>query len=188
MKKAQIWMTAAALAAILGLVYLAGPGAAQPGADDIDKIADAIKSGNKDGAKKMAAAYAKKAETVEEPMDLFKLKKKEGIGFGTGPETTDGIEKRVRDSAMEAPKDYAKNAALYEKMAYRAAAIGMVAEEFAPKGDKGMKTRKAWLNAVGDMQAGAAELAKAKSAAAVKTAATKMNNACSACHSVFRTN
>jgi hypothetical protein len=188
MKKAQMWTTAAAVAAILGLVYVAGPGAAQPGADDITKIAAAIKSGDKEGAKKLAAAYAKKAETVEEAMDLFKRKDKDGIGFGAGPKETDGIEAKIRDVARDAPKDYAKNAALYEKMAYNAAAIGMIAEELAPKGDKGMKTRKAWLNAVTDMQAGAASLAKAKSAADVKTAATKMNNACTACHSVFRTN
>jgi hypothetical protein len=184
MKKVCVWMVAASLAAILGVVQAGAPEAA----GEVDKIVDALKAGDKAKAKKLAAAYAKKAETVEDAMDLFKRKDKGGYGFGAGPKELDGIEAKLRDIANNGAKDYSKNPALYEKMAYRAAAIGLVAEALPPSSDKGMKTKKAWANAVTEMLTAAEALSKAKNEKDAKATATKLNNSCTACHSVFRTN
>jgi hypothetical protein len=189
MKRLHLWMAGAALAAMGGLAYVAGPGAA--GGDEevvgvVKKIAAAIKKGDKAGARKVAEAYAKKADSVEDAMDLFKRKDKGGIGFGAPPKEKDGIELRIRDSARDVPTDYAKNAARYEEMAYNAAAIGLIGEIMTPKKDKGKSTVTGWKTANADMQASALALAKAKGAADVKTAATKLNNACIACHGEWR--
>jgi hypothetical protein len=190
MKKRHLWMTGAVLAAILGLVYAASPGSA--GDDNkeliamVKKIAAAIKSGDKSGARAMAEAYAKKADSIEDVMDLFKKKDKGGIGFGAPPKETDGIEVKIREVARDVPKDYTKNAARYEEMGYNTAAIGLIGEIMTPKKDVGTKTIKGWKTANADMQEAAIGLAKAKGAAEVKTAASKLNNACIACHAEHR--
>ncbi len=189
MKKVHVWMTAAAVAAVLGLVYAATSGAAGEGGDVkevVAKIATAIKKGDKDGARKLAETYAKKADSVEDAMDLFKKKDKDGIGFGSGPKETDGIEVKIREVARDGAKNYAKDAARYEAMGYNAAAIGMIADVMTPKKDIGQKTVKGWKMAIADQQEAALALAKAKSAGDVKTAATKLNNACIACHAEWR--
>jgi hypothetical protein len=189
MKKLHLWMMGAMLAAVLGLVYAAGPGAAGDSAEvvaTVKKIAAAIKKGDKEGARKMAETYAKKADSVEEVMDLFKRKDKGGLGFGAPPKEKDGIELRIRDSARDVPSDFAKNAAKYEEMGYHTAAIGLIGEIMTPKKDKGKSTVKGWKTANADMQEAALALAKAKGAANVKSAATKLNNACIACHGEWR--
>jgi hypothetical protein len=189
MKKQHLWMAGAMLAAVLGLVYATGPGSAGDNADviaTVKKIAAAIKSGDKSGARTMAEAYAKKADSVEDVMDLFKKKDKGGMGFGAPPKEKDGIEIRIRDVARDVPTDYAKNAAKYEEMGYNTAAIGLIGEIMTPKKDKGKSTVKGWKTANADMQVAAIALAKAKSAGDVKSAATKLNNACIACHGEWR--
>lgn len=213
MKKVHVWMAAAAVTAVVGLVYAANSGAAgsNGGAevvakvtlarptclvvtagesgdvkDVVAKIAAAIKKGDKAEARKLAETYAKKADSVEDAMDLFKKKDKDGIGFGSGPKETDGIEVKIREVARDGAKTYAKDAKLYEAMGYNAAAIGMIADVMTPKKDIGQKTVKGWKAAIADQQEAAFALAKAKSAGDVKTAATKLNNACIACHAEWR--
>ena len=70
-------------------------------------------------------------------------------------------------------------------------AIGLIAAAKTPKTDKGKATVKGWMQANAEMLEGAQALAKAaqaNGAADVKTAATKLNNACNACHSEHRSN
>ena len=43
-------------------------------------------------------SVAKKADSVEDAMDLFKKKDKGGIGFGSGPKETDGIEVKIHEA------------------------------------------------------------------------------------------
>src|SRR5262249_4010449 len=102
MRKVWMGLMAAVLAVGFGLAYAANSGAA--GGDDagpiIDKIAAALKSGDKAGAKKMAEDYKKKAESVEDAMDMFKKKDKGGFGFAPGtPKELDGIEVKIREVA-----------------------------------------------------------------------------------------
>ena len=189
MKRARVWMAAGMLAAGLGLVYSARLGAGDTPAPDVLKIAAAVKKGDMDNAKQMAAALVKTVDALEDVMDLFKVKKKGGIAW-PGAKDTDGIEAKIREVARDGTKNAVKDAPMFEEIAATSKAIGLVAEAWSPKvKDMGKKSRKAWDQYVTDMLAGTDALSKAaksKSAAEIKTAATKLNNACNACHSDFR--
>ena|SRR5882724_4892293 len=81
MTTARNWTPASALTAIVALVCVALVGA-QPGADDVQKIAAALKMGDSVKARKLAEGYAKKADGVEEAMDL--LTEKNALPQGRG--------------------------------------------------------------------------------------------------------
>ncbi len=185
MSKVRVWTAVAAVAAGLGLVY-AGIGTAGGGKGanaDVEKIAAALKKGDTASAKTMAAAVAKKYE-LEDVMSAFKVKKKSGLAW-PGAKDNEGIELKIRGLARDQTKDFKH----LEDIAYTTLAVGLIAEAKTPEKDSGKKLKKNWTQYVHDMQEGAQALAKAagdKSAAEVKTAATKVNNSCNACHSDFR--
>ncbi len=193
-KQAQFWALAAALVALAAL-YSAGPGAAsdeKETRDAVGKIADALRKGDKDGAVKLAGALAQNLDSVEEAMDLFKLRKKGGFGVGkAGSVTPDGIELKLLalDKRGLAAAALANEAAALEEMAYRIAAVAEVARLKPPARDEGKKLKKNWLSWAEDMKAGSLKLAEAaqtKTAAGIKTAAAKIVAACNACHGDFR--
>lgn len=195
MNKAPVWFAAASLAA-LGAFLLTG----QSGAGDnkelqgsIDKVAAALQKGDKDGAKKQAEAVSKKIEELYEAMDLFKPRKKGGFGVGDKPGAInpDGIEQMLIKIGRDAPAKGTlnKDAAAYEQLGYRTAALGLIAHARTPAKDMGKKTRKdwmAWSDEMVDAGLMLAAAAKAKGPAEVKSAAAKLNNACNSCHTVFR--
>jgi cytochrome c556 len=187
MKKVRVWTAAAALTAALGLIYSAQSGAAGDAGKDaaaaVEKIAAAIKSGDTSAAKTMAQAATK--FDLEDVMDVFKVKKKGGRGW-KGGKPTDGIEAKIREVARDGDKSATKNAAIYEEIAPVISAVMMIAEAKPQGGESGKKLKKNWLQFSHDAQQGAQALAKAKAPAEVKTAMTKMNNACNLCHSDFR--
>ena len=198
MRKARVLAPIAVLAAIGGLVYTQGSGAA---GDEkavraaVEKIAAAVEKGDMEGARKHAETLAKKTpgdplEVLEElgAMDLFKKKDKGGFGFGAGPKELDGIEVKYREIARDGatPASVKNDAKHYKAMGYRTAAIGLVAEALTPKKAKGTAQPKNWVQYTKDIVEGGEALAKAKSAAEVKTIATRVNNACNACHSEWR--
>jgi cytochrome c556 len=191
MKAIRFVIVVCALAVIVGLAFMQGS-AAQPDdkvRGDVEKIAAAVKKGDMDGARKLAAGFAKKypgdALAVLEDtavMDLFKKKDKGGIGFGAGPKATDGIEEKFRELAKGIVN--IKDAELYEKMAYNTIAIGLIAEALEPKTDK-----LDWKQYTKDMLEGTeafAKAAKAKNAANLKTTGSKVNDTCIGCHAKFR--
>lgn len=196
MTKARIWFAGTMVAAVTGALALSGTsGAGDSKAlkDNIDKIATALQKGDQEGAKKQAEALAKKLEDVVEAMDLFKPRKKEGYGVGDKPGAInpDGIEQMLLKVGRDAPAAgfLNKESAALEQMGYRIAALGMIANaKGAPKvGAKG--TAKDWNGWSNDTVAGGlaiAAAAKAKGGADVKSAASKLNNACNSCHTVFR--
>src|SRR5438093_13529270 len=104
MKKARIWMVAATLAAALGLAWITGSGAATGDGPkgDVLKIADAVKKGDMDGARKMAATVATKLDTLEDRSEERRVGKKYRLGFG--PKDTDGIESKIRETARDGVK------------------------------------------------------------------------------------
>jgi hypothetical protein len=189
MKKVRVCVAVLALAAVFGLVYSAGVSIA--GGDkgpktDVEPIVAAIKKGDMSTAKTLAAKVAKKYDTVEDVMDLFKTKKKGG--WSPWPKETDGIELKIREIARDGLKSIT-DAPKVEESAQIALAIGLIAEAKAPEKDTAKKSRKEWMQHVQDMQAGSQALAKAaqaKGAADIKKAATQLNNSCNACHSTFR--
>ncbi|MBY0526342.1 MAG: cytochrome c [Gemmataceae bacterium] len=164
------------------------------------KIAASLEKGDKDGAKKEAAALAKKMQgkkpevEMEELMHMFQLRSKKGLGAGTkaGAIMPDGIEKKIEILAEKAipAKQLDDEAKGLEEMGYHLAAIGEIAALAVPiEKDMGKKKVKDWVKWSEDMKAAGVDLAagaKGKKADAIKTAADKANTSCTKCHDVFR--
>ncbi len=199
MSQARMWIMGTLAVAVGGALWLSGMGSVTGAgenkaiSDGVDKIAAALQKGDKEGAKKQADALAKKIEDFGEAMDLFKPRKKGGLGVGDMPGAImpDGIEQMLLKIGRDAPaaSALAKNAGAYEQMGYRIAAIGLVAHAKAPTANQGKKTVKDWHSWSEDTVTGGLSLAaaaKAKGAQDVKTTASKINNACNSCHSIFR--
>ena len=182
--KVRLWVAGVALAAVGVLLYSAGTGDAGKGGpeDEVTKIAAALKKGDKAGAEKMANAYAKKLEELHEVMDLFKTQKKGGYKIA-GLKESEGIESHLRVVARDAPK---AAGGMYEEIGNVTGAIALIAQAKAPAKDMGKKLKKDWVQWSKDMGEAAAELAQAKGATAVKTAAAKVNASCNNCHAVYR--
>lgn len=187
----NVWRGAVVLALVtaLGLVYVADPSYA--GADkkfgaDLDKIAGAIKSGDKAGAEALAQKTAKKAEELADIMHLLKPRNKGGRGVGPTPQAkSDGIEIRLRDIARDAPA----NTKDLEQMGYDSAAIALITKAMSPTKDQGKKKAsdfKRWSEEMYETSVTLAKAAKAGGSQDVKGAATKVNASCNSCHSVFR--
>jgi cytochrome c551/c552 len=188
MLKTNVSKLALSLFAMAGLAVLVGTALGNPDASAIKKIAELVKKGDLPAAKKMAAEYAKKHADLEDLMHGFKPAKKGGIGV-TGSDQ--GIEQTLNKIGRDAPTAAAmtKMAKSWEEMGYDIAALGLITAEFAPEKDSGKKTRKAWVEwSEGMVDSGKALSAAAKSAAPadVKTQASKVNNSCNSCHSLFR--
>ena len=196
MSKLRIWIAGAIAATVGGAILLTGATGAGENKeirDGIDKIAATLQKGDKDGAKTQADALAKKIDDLADAMDLFKPRKKNGFGVGDKPGAInpDGIEQMLLKIGRDAPTagTLKKDGAAYEQMGFRIAALGMIAAaKGAPKtGAKG--NAKDWSGWANDTVAGGialAEAAKSKGSADVKTASSKLNNACNSCHTVFR--
>lgn len=191
-----------ALVAGLALIYVSSPTQAAAQVKDMkdatQKIADAIKKGDNDGAKKIAVATAKDKALVDDIPDvmrMFKIRKKLGLGFGAQPlpnELKDGIEAVIRDlSSKGVPGGFAKQLPAYEEMGYHIAALGELSAasiNHAPIG-AGKKTKKAWTDMSEEMRVLGVAFSKAaagKNADNIKTAATKVNENCNRCHSIFK--
>jgi hypothetical protein len=192
-KNMRSWAIGTALVTLGGLVCLAGysyAGAGSKLTPDIRKIAKAIKDGDKAAAEALATKLAKNIEEVDDLMHTLKPREKGGIGVGmVATKKSDGIEVRLRDIARDAPSNMAKDAAALEQMGYDTAAVALVAKAKAPARDMGKKKVSDWKRWSDEMYADSVALAKAaegKGAQNVKTAATKVNQTCTACHSVFR--
>lgn len=196
MRRVRMWTAGLALTAVGAFLLTQGGGAAQPDkelAAAMDKVVEAFQKGDKDGAKKHAEAVAKKIEEVHEVMDLFRPRNKGGWGVGdkAGAIVPDGIEQMLLKVGRDAPAKgtMEKQAAALEQLGYRVAAIAEVAIAKAPKQNKGKQLVKDWVEWSKDTRDAAlqfAAAAKMKSGADVKAAAGKANNACNACHTIFR--
>ncbi|MCS7044838.1 MAG: cytochrome c [Gemmataceae bacterium] len=193
---ARFWLAGTLVAAvgIAGLmVATISAGDSKALASEIDKIAAALKKGDKEGAAKEAEALAKKIEEVAEAMDLLKPRKKGGLGVGDKPGAVaqDGIEQMLIAIGRDAPAagTLKKNAEALEQMAYRIGAIGLVTHAKPIQKAATGANRKEWNGWSNDMVEGSAKLAAAAKALGpqeVKTAAAKINAACNACHSKYR--
>ncbi len=157
------------------------------------KIAAALQKGDDAGAKSQAAALAKKLERLEEAMDLFKLRSKKGLGVGSKPGVfnPDGIEMQLIkiENKIPSPGNLAKQAEALEQMSYVVGALAEIARAKPPERDLGKKTKKVWMEYVGEMREGADKLAaavKVKSADKMKAALTQLNASCTNCHAIFK--
>ncbi len=187
MKHVRNWALGAGFLA-LGLAVLTGFSKAGDGDAKADarKVSALVKSGDLEGATSLAAKIAKGTD-VEVIMELLKLSKKGGLGVGKGVTKNDGIEKKLQEIARDAPA--ASDMANLELMGYDIAAVALMTHAKAPASDKGKKSKKDWVSWSNDMKEhgiALAAAAKKKGPAEVKMAATKVNQSCNNCHSVFR--
>src|ERR1700677_3918621 len=130
-------------------IFVSGQNAGQARTLDADtnkqvlKLAAAIKAGNKDEVKKLAAALAK--EDLEEGMAAFRPRWRGGLGVGRekGKITPDGMELKLQNMGRDAPSGaiLGKEAEALEEMAY---VIAAVAEVAAIKGTKDAKGKADW--------------------------------------------
>ena len=194
--KIRIWVAGFTLAAVAGLIGMSESSHAQGGnglKGTVEKIADALKAGDKATAKKLAVAAVKNVDEIGDIMHMFRPREKGGMGvgrktFGTN-KAKDGIEIMLRDLARDVPANVAKQADALETMGYDIAAIAelSIAKEW-PK-DSGKKTKKAWNEYSAEMTNLGIAFAKAangKGAQQIKTAAAKLNENCNRCHSIFK--
>lgn len=190
MKTVRMWALGLSLLALVSMVWVGGFAFAGENKElvaSVKSIAAAIKNGDKAGAGKLAEAVVKETKDIETEivMDMFKIKKKGGIGVG--PKDTDGIDAMLRVISRDAPKDLGKNAAMYEEMAYHTAALALITAKLP--NDKGKKDMKNWNKFCDEMSEASAKLAKAATgmgAQNVKTAASQLYAACNSCHSKFK--
>ena len=114
-----------------------------------------------------------------------------GVGKTPGAINPDGIEQMLLKIGRDVPAAgfLNKESAALEEMGYRIAALGMIANVKGPPKVGAKGTAKDWNGWSSDTVAGGlavAAAAKAKGGADVKSAASKLNNACNSCHTVFR--
>ena len=184
----------------LALWFLAGAGTA---ADDegsprpvILKLATELAGGTGlEQVKKEAAAPLKDTE-VKDIMELMSLRtaKGHGLGMGTTPGqiTPDGIEKKIQalaKTSMTKAQLIQQGPAL-ETAVYVSAAISQaVADKCDVQVKTGDKDPAQWVQWSKDMGEQSLELAnaiKSKDPVAVKSAASKLDVTCTACHEPFK--
>ena len=176
MNRARKWIVGLALAGV-GLCLLVAPGGrageGTPIGKAIDKIAELPRKGDAAGAKKEAEAVAKKLEEIHEAMDMFKPRKKDGIGVGDKPGAIvpDGIEQMLLKIGATPPARARsrRTATPSRKWPSRAAAIAEISIAKPPDKDMGKKTKKDWVAWSIDMRDSALQLAKAAKARARRT-------------------
>jgi hypothetical protein len=162
--------------------------------DSVEKLADAFAKKDTATAKTQGDAIAKKIEEVAEVMDLLKPRGDGGLGVGPKPGaiTPDGIEKKLIEMGKKpvTPAQATSQADALARMGDEVAAVAEVAQHKCPvKKKEGPKDPKDWQTWTEDMRQGGLDLAdaaKAKDAAKIKTAVSKLNSSCSNCHAVFR--
>jgi cytochrome c556 len=194
--KFRVMFVVMTLVAVLSLIFLSEPIYAGGEGDvqaAVKKIAEAIRKGDKEGAKKLAANAAKKIDEIHDVMHQFKPRNKKGLGVGEKAGTNpakDGIEVMLRDLARDVPASVAKQSEALETSGYWVAAIAELSiAKGSPVPDKGKKTKKAWTGWSEDMREAGIAFAKASAAKGgqeIKTAAAKLNASCNNCHSVFK--
>ena len=161
-------------------------------AASIKKIAAALKKGDKTEAKKLAAAAAKKVDDIEALMHMFKPRSKGGLGIGDkagGNPAKDGIEVTLRDLGRDAPANVGKQAEALEATGYNIAAIAEIALAKGWGKNEGKKTKVTWneySEELGKLGFAFSKAAAGKGAQEIKTAASKLNENCNRCHSVFK--
>jgi hypothetical protein len=188
-------MTLGGLLALAVGFLATGAGRAQKGDEDEAAIKEAREAIVKmvetrdDGAmQQQAAALAKKVTELNNIMQVFKPRKKNGLGVGP---KGDGIElKIISMSKRTLPKgELTRQQDDLIRMAEVSRAVSEVAIHFTPKEKQPGKDPADWKKYTEDMKQGSLELIKAVKSGdpkLVRSAATNLNASCTDCHSKFR--
>ncbi len=194
----RFWLASIMLAAVIGLICLSNPSHAGGDKDlksTVVKIADALKKGDRETARKLAHAAAQNKELIEnipDVMHMFKPRHKGGMGVGTTPllnKAKDDIQVMVRDLANKVPANIASQADALETTGYWIAAISELSTAKGWGTDSGKRTKKVWNEYSEEMNKLGIAFAKAaagKEATQIKSAAAKLNENCNRCHTTFK--
>jgi hypothetical protein len=166
----------------------------------VQKMADAIAKGDMAAARKTAAKLPKDLD-LGDVMDTMALrthkdgKKGKGLGVGATPGTIrpDGIEAMI-DKLSKSPlskADLNKDAKALERALDVASAVGTVAKDHPPEKDNNNnptdeKEWKAWADQMVKLSRDLAKAVKSKDPAKVQTAADKLNDSCTQCHTKYK--
>lgn len=188
-----------AMIVILAVTVVCAPGLAddeddKKANDTVLRLADALSRGNAEAIKKPQADVA--ALDLDVLMARMKLRKFGGTGFGEKPPvdpSIDGVEAKlralVRNRAPSA-NDMQKQSADLLRIAWTIKAISSVNDRHAEAAAKKKGADPAdWKQYNADMGRTADEFIKAikdGNPEKVKDVATRLNNSCSGCHTVFR--
>lgn len=176
----NLWPMASMLAATLGLLCAANAFSQVADKDveaAIDKLADAIKKGDANAVKKLAA-NANGMKQIDDNADLMQLFKSLKLDKQVGQFAKNVNAKQAADPANEEAAH--RIMAMAEIIKVRGWPVNMAA---------GGKTPKAWQDHAGKTADAAAAFKKAvatKDAKSIKIAAEKLNTACINCHAVFK--
>ncbi len=194
--KVRMMIAGVTLVAVFALVSMSGPSYAGGGKDlksAVAKVAEAIKKGDNDGAAKLAKDTAKGIEDIGDLMHLFKPRTKQGLGVGSkkvvSNDAKDGIEAMIRDFARgDGIAGAGKISDSLQETGYWIAAMAEISMAKGWDKDQGKKTKKNWNMWMTEMKDAGVEFAKVSAAKGntLKAVATKVNNACNNCHSVFK--
>jgi cytochrome c556 len=158
---------------------------------DIVTLASLIEEGKEAEAQKLAAAMRKKYDDLLTIMTAYKPTKRKGLGVGPkGP--ADSIETKIQSMAKRPPSAdvLSKQKADFLRMGYVNAAIADVTILYTPK-PKGGKGKAEWERHSKDQRKASLELVEAIKSGdpkKVKTASKRLDDACTSCHSDFRSN
>ncbi|MSR30535.1 MAG: hypothetical protein EXR99_03420 [Gemmataceae bacterium] len=162
--------------------------------EDNNEIKAAVVKLSKKLDSKGVAELTKKY-SLDELMQVFKLRTKGGLGVGekAGAISPDGIEAKLQGLQKKAPdkSDLAKNGKAYAAIGEISLVLAEIADTHpdSPKEKKGEKDPKKWKEFVGKMKEGAKDLVTASNkgdSPGVKTAAKILNDSCIECHGIFR--
>jgi hypothetical protein len=139
-----------------------------------------------------AADIAKRAEQLEEVMDVFKPRDKGGAGLGPTPGAIrpDGIELKLIDLGKKremSKADVDKQADALARAGEITRAVADITVYFTEK--DGKKNSAKWKQYTEDMKKGAEQFtaaAKQKDAKGIKAGANALNASCNNCHADFR--
>ena len=184
------------LAAVLSVIGLSGSSEAAFQEKDlkvvVQKIADALKKGDKAGAKKLAEAAAKNKDLVEDiptVMHMFRAREKGGMGFSPKvlvEKERDGIDLTLRDLRNAVPKSFEKELPALETTGYWIAAIAELANAKGWDDVTKTRTKKEWKKFNDEMGTLAIAFTKAKTTKDIKAATITLYNNCAGCHLIFK--
>jgi hypothetical protein len=159
------------------------------GQEAVLKLVEAMKNGG--GVQDQIAAITKKFDELEPLMWVYKPRKKGGIGMGQGggDDIEIAIGKIGGPKFRMTPQKLATMKGDLIKVGELSKAIASISEQDKYVQQYGKKDPAKWKNYTKEMKKSAEEMikaAKSDNANEVKTAARKLSDSCTSCHSVFR--
>jgi hypothetical protein len=181
-------------ALVVGVVVAQNPNPAVVAArKDVLDVTKAVEDGKGDKAiQAKAKAIKNKGVDLEDLMQVYKTRQKNGLGFGAKPANNSGIELKIqelqRNARGPAVAALKKDSEDLVKMAHVTLAMAEITRPHFNKPMNG-KNKKDWDKWLDDQAQASKDLiaaVKAVNPKGVALAAKKMQDSCTECHAAFR--